>query len=72
MSGSGPGVSPSQEAMLRRESTTQGTAAAASLRPDLSPACLPVAPSEGQIRAAHSQPFPLHWASPPVRGQLGL
>lgn len=54
MSGSEPVVSPSQEAMLRRESTTQGTAAAASLRPDLSPACLPVAPSEGQIRAAHS------------------
>lgn len=72
MSGSGPAVSPSQEAILRREATTQGRAvAAASLGPDLSPACLPVAPSEGQIRAVHSQPFPPHWASPPVRGTVG-
>lgn len=73
MSGSGPAVSPNQEAMLRRKATTQGrAAAAASLGPDLNPACLPVAPSEGQIRVVHSQTFPPHWASPPVRGQLGL
>jgi hypothetical protein len=42
MSGSEPAVSPSQEAILRREATMQGIAvAAASLEPDLSPACLP-------------------------------
>lgn len=72
MSGSGPTVSPSQEAMLRQEATTQAEATATSLGPELSSAFLPVAPSEGQTRAVYKQSFPPHRASLPVRGQLGL
>lgn len=64
MSGSGPTVSPSQEAMLEQQQPLWGLSSVLLF--------LPVAPSEGQTGAVHKQSFPPHRASLPVRGQLGL